>query len=109
VATERLWLDTTDLYTSTSCGCISYFILKSSALDDKKLWFLFKGVPVLDFYMVEIFEASSLTFSPALSAIIVRAAEILSNYKVQSQTIQEQSESFITNNSAFFIRYNRVN
>jgi hypothetical protein len=88
VSTERMWLDTTDLYTSTSCGCISYFKIKSSALDDKKIYVFFKGVPVLDFYMVEIFEASSLTFSPALSAIIVRAAEILSNYKVQSQKIQ---------------------
>ena len=38
----------------------------------------FQGVPSLDYYMVEIFEASHMKFNPAWATIIVRMAEILS-------------------------------
>ncbi len=38
----------------------------------------FSGVPAMDYYMVEIFESSSMTFNSSWAAIIVRMAEIIS-------------------------------
>jgi hypothetical protein len=37
------------------------------------------GVPAMDYYMVEIFESSSMKFNSSWAAIIVRMAEIISN------------------------------
>ncbi len=36
------------------------------------------GVPAMDYYMVEIFESSSMKFNSSWAAIIVRMAEIIS-------------------------------